>query len=109
MVADHNVAAHVSQNQKKGAGANFNIRSEAAIELNDSNVRKINCRARCFSAHGPIAPVDLGFPVVGMFSDSNNGKTDLTSFPASNEIPYLYYIPQTGITQRCARSRDGYR
>jgi hypothetical protein len=87
MVADHNVAAHVSQDQKKGAGANFNIRTEAAIELKDSNVRKINCCALRFSAHGPLAPVEVGFPVVGMFSDSNNGKTDLTSFLTSERFP----------------------
>ena len=88
----------MSQHQKKGARANFNIRTEAAIALKDSNVRKTNRRAPRFSAHGPLVPLDVGFPVVGMFSDSNNGKTDLTSFPASKEIPYLYYIPQTGTT-----------
>jgi hypothetical protein len=86
MVADHNVAAHVSQNQKKGAGANFNIRTEVAIALKDSNVRKINRCAPRFSAHGPLVPLDVGFPGVGMFSDSNDGKTDLTRFVASERF-----------------------
>jgi hypothetical protein len=58
-IAAHKAAAHVSQSQKKGGGANFNIRSEAAIALKASDTRKRDRRALCFATHWPLESVDV--------------------------------------------------
>src|SRR5690349_17782509 len=69
-IANHRAAAHVSQSQKKGAGANFKKRSEATSEL-----RKIDARRN----RGQVNWLDSPERVVGnavftrdMFQHSSN-------------------------------------
>ena len=87
----------MSQSQKKVAGANFNVRSEAAIALNASDARKRACRAPRFATDWPLGIVDARFTVKDVFSDSlvqSNGQTVLTDVLTRSEDYVPYYIAQ---------------